>query len=84
MTNGKSLDGGRNMRRFSKRVLCWSLTCVLWTAGASTADVIQFSAAIDGVQAADCDGTGSAGTGSGTLTLDTDTGIVSYDITCYE
>lgn len=69
------------MPRFSNLILCLCLTCMLWTSGAATADIIQFSTAIDGAQADDCNGTGSAGTGSGTLTLDTATGIVSFNIT---
>lgn len=54
---------------------------VFFMCTAVRADLIQFTSALVGAQAADCLGTGSAGTGSGTLTLDTATGIVSYNIT---
>ena len=45
------------------------------------ADILNFTATLDGNQASACAGTGSAGTGTGTFTLDTDTGLVNYNIT---
>ncbi len=54
---------------------------VLFMCTVARADLLHFTAALDGVQAADCAGSGSAGTGSGSFTLDTATGIVSYNIT---
>ncbi|MHC5109404.1 MAG: CHRD domain-containing protein [Planctomycetota bacterium] len=56
------------------------LIMVLFTAGSANAEVLNFTAAIDGAQAANCAGTGSAGTGTGTLTLDTVTNEVNYNI----
>ena len=54
---------------------------VLFTSEVARAELIEFTASVDGPQADDCGGTGSTGTGSGTFTLDTATGIVSFEIT---
>ena len=48
--------------------------------GVCHAEVLNFTAVIDGAQAESCNGD-SPGTGSGTFTLDTDTGQVDYEIT---
>ena len=56
-------------------------TVVLFMCTPARADLIEFTASLDGAQAASCSGTGSSGTGSGTFTLDTATGIVSYNVT---
>ena len=47
----------------------------------AVADILNFTATIDGVQADACAGTGSPGTGTGLFTLNTSTGDVTYDIT---
>ena len=66
---------------------CWSkglgacATIVLFICTTARADLIEFTAELDGAQAASCAGTGSSGTGSGTFTLNTDTGVVSYNVT---
>ena len=47
---------------------------------AATAEIVNFSAVIDGAQADDCDGTGSGSTGTASFTLDTVTFLVTYSI----
>ena len=59
----------------------FSLVGFVFLAGVARADILNFTATIDGPQANACAGTGSAGTGTGTFTLDTDTGLVNYNIT---
>jgi hypothetical protein len=49
--------------------------------GPASADILTFTAQIDGAQANNCAGTGSPATGTGSFTLDTNTLQVSYNIT---
>ena len=65
---------------YVRRISYAILLGFLW-ASSAPAEIIQFAATLDGVQADECNGTGSAGTGSGALALDTETGVVSYEIT---
>lgn len=65
---------------YVRRIPCAILIGLLGVSRAP-AEVIQFTATLDGVQAEECNGTGSAGTGSGTFALDSETGVVSYEIT---
>ncbi len=67
---------------YVRRIACAILIGFLWTSRAP-AEVIQFTATLDGGQANECNdgGTGSAGAGSGAFALDTETGVVSYEIT---
>ena len=58
-----------------------AVCALLAVASMASADVLNFTAQIDGEQANACAGTGSEGTGTGTFTLDTDTGGVTYNIT---
>ena len=65
---------------YVRRISYAILVGFLW-ASSAPAEIIQFAATLDGVQADECNGTGSAGTGSGAFALDTETGVVSYEIT---
>lgn len=47
---------------------------------ATNAEIVNFTAVLDGAQAADCNGTGSGASGTATLTLDTATFEVTYSV----
>lgn len=66
----------------NRRKAATVLVCAVFVpAGIASAEILNFTAMIDGEQANSCNGTGSEGTGTGNFTLDTDTGEVDYNIT---
>ena len=67
--------------KISRSLTSFACLAMLVFVTASQAAILNFQCTLDGAQAANCAGTGSAATGTGTFTLDTNTGEVNYNIT---